>query len=118
VRALLRRTSGHHVQQENVFSAGKLVVNFNRREVSVSNKPIKLTPHEYGMLEKLIKNEGRVVVNRVLLETVWGSDYIADNTFIKKYIYRLRSKIEADPSNPSLLLCERGIGYKFVKPTG
>jgi DNA-binding response OmpR family regulator len=118
VRALLRRTNGSNLQKEISFSAGNLVVNFNRREVSVSNKPVKLTPHEYGMLEKLIKNEGRVVINRVLLETVWGPDYIADTTFIKKYIYRLRSKLETNPANPCMLLCERGIGYKFVKPKG
>lgn len=117
VHALLRRTNGHHYQQENIFTAGELVVNFGRREVSISSKPVKLTPHEYGMLEKLIKNEGRVVTNRVLLESVWGPDYIADYTFIKKYIYRLRSKLEANPSNPCMLFCERGIGYKFIKPT-
>jgi two-component system, OmpR family, KDP operon response regulator KdpE len=118
IHALLRRTNGHDSRQENIFSAGKLAVNFSRREVSVSNNPVKLTPHEYGLLEKLIKNEGRVVTNRVLLETVWGPDYVADNTFIKKYVYRLRTKLEDNPANPSLLLCERGIGYKFVKPTG
>ena len=116
VRALLRRTSGQYLRQEQTFSAGKLVVNFSRREVSVSDRPVKLTPHEYSLLEKLIENEGRVVTNHILLESVWGSDYIADNTFTKKYIYRLRSKLETDPSNPSMLLCERGIGYKFVKP--
>jgi len=117
VRALLRRINGQNLRQDHTFSAGELVVNFSRREVSVSDKPVKLTPHEYSLLEKLIRNEGHVVTNRVLLGTVWGSDYITDSTFIKKYIYRLRSKIEADPSNPRMLLCERSIGYKFVKPT-
>jgi DNA-binding response OmpR family regulator len=51
-----------------------------------------------------------------LLEKVWGSEYVTDYTFVKKYIYRLRYKLESDPDKPQMLLTERGIGYRFVKP--
>lgn len=54
--------------------------------------------------------------HRVLLEKVWGPEYSAEYSFIKKYIYRLRAKLEADPAKPQMLLSERGVGYRFVKP--
>ena len=51
----------------------------------------------------------------ILLEKVWGSEYIDDSGFVKKYIFRLRSKLEPDASKPQMLLSERGIGYRFAK---
>ena len=116
VKALLRRTHSDGFKQENILCAGGLTINFGTREVSLSGRQIKLTPREYSLLAELAKNEGKVLPHRVLLEKVWGSEYAADYTFVKKYIYRLRYKLELDPVKPQMLLCERGIGYKFVKP--
>jgi two-component system KDP operon response regulator KdpE len=116
VNALLRRTDGGSFKQEQTFSTGELKINFGRREVTLSGKRVKLTPHEYNLLAELARNEGKVVPHHVLLEKVWGSEYIADYTFIKKYICRLRFKLEVDPANPCVILCERGIGYRIVKP--
>lgn len=117
VKALLRRTHGLGYKQEQMFSAGGLVMNFSTREVAVDGREVKLTPREYGLLVELVRNEGRVLPHRVLLEKVWGSEYTNDYGFVKKYIYRLRSKIELDPVNPQMILSERGVGYKFAKPT-
>ena len=116
VKALLRRTRGLGFKREQAFSAGNLTINFSTREVSFSGRQVKLTPLEYSLLVELAMNEGRVLPHRVLLEKVWGSEYIADYTFVKKYIYRLRCKLEPDPENPQMFLCERGVGYRFVKP--
>ncbi len=116
VKALLRRTCGLGFKREQALSAGNLTINFGTREVSLHGRRVKLTPLEYGLLVELARNEGRVLPHRVLLEKVWGSEYIADYTFVKKYIYRLRSKLEPDPDNPQMFLCERGIGYRFIKP--
>jgi len=58
-----------------------------------------------------------VLTHRVLMEKVWGSEYTDEFSFIKKYIYRLRSKLESDASKPQMILTERGIGYRFIKPT-
>jgi DNA-binding response OmpR family regulator len=116
VRALLRRTHNDGFKPQNTLSTGELTINFSTRKVSLSGKQIKLTPHEYNLLVELVRNEGKVLSHRALLEKVWGSEYIADFTFIKKYVYRLRYKLELDPNKPQMFLCERGIGYKFVKP--
>jgi DNA-binding response OmpR family regulator len=116
VKALLRRTNGLGFKRELAFSAGNLTINFGTRQVSLSGRQVKLTPLEYSLLVELARNEGRVLPHSVLLEKVWGSEYTADYTFIKKYIYRLRCKLESNPDNPQMLLSERGIGYRFVKP--
>jgi DNA-binding response OmpR family regulator len=116
VTALLRRTHGLGFKHDHMFSAGELTINFSTRNVSLSGRPIRLTPREYGLLSELAQNEGRVLPHSLLLEKVWGSEYTDDHTFIKKYIYRLRCKLEPDPENPRMLLSERGIGYRFVRP--
>jgi len=117
VRALLRRTQGLGFKPERLVSiGGELTINFTTREVILSGMRVKLTPIEYHLLSELVRNEGRVLTHRVLLEKVWGSEYTDDFSFVKKYIYRLRSKLEPDASKPQMLLTERGVGYKFVRP--
>jgi len=116
VSALFRRTNGYGFKYDSTFSAGKLTIDFSTRNVLLSGQPVKLTPHEYRLLLELARNEGRVLPHSLLLEKVWGPEYISDYTFIKKYIYRLRCKLEPDPENPRMLLSERGMGYRFVRP--
>ncbi len=118
VNAVLRRCGVLRFQQGwPSFISDKLAINYATREVYVSGKPVKLTPTEYNMLCRLVRNEGKVVTNSSLLDSVWGPEYATDVGFIKKYVYRLRSKLEDDQENPQMLLTERGIGYKFVRPT-
>jgi two-component system KDP operon response regulator KdpE len=117
VRALLRRTQGVGFKPEHLVSiSGELTFNFTRCEVFLSGKQVKLTPIEYQLLSQLVRNDGRVLTHSTLLEKVWGSEYTRDYSCIKKYIYRLRSKLEPNASNPQMLLSERGVGYKFIKP--
>lgn len=116
VRALIRRTHGLGFKSERLISIGELTINFSRREVFLSGKRVKLTPIEYHLLSELVRNNGRVLTHGALLEKVWGSEYDYDYSAVKKYIYRLRSKLETDAKNPQMLLTERGIGYRFVRP--
>jgi DNA-binding response OmpR family regulator len=116
VTALLRRTRGLGFKRDRILSAGALTINLSTRDVSLSGRPVRLTPREYSLLTELARNEGRVLPNNLLLEKVWGSEYSGDYAFIKKYIYRLRCKLEPDPENPCMLLNERGIGYRFIRP--
>lgn len=116
VTALFRRTHIIDFQRGHTFSAGELTINFSTRDVSLAGRPVRLTPREYGLLSELAQNEGRVLPLSLLLEKVWGSEYADDHAFIKKYIYRLRCKLEPDPENPRMLVSERGIGYRFVRP--
>ena len=116
VRALLRRVQGLGFKSERLVSIGnEIAINFATRELFVSGKRVNLTPTEYHLLSELVRNEGKVVTHSVLLEKVWGSEYINDPSFVKKYVYRLRSKIEPDVRNPQMLITERGIGYKFSR---
>jgi len=117
IRALLRRTQGLGFKPEGfVYIGNNLAIDFSTREVFLSGKRVKLTPIEYNLLSVLTRNEGRLLTHCALLEKVWGSEYANDYGFLKKYIYRLRCKLEVDPGKPQLLLTERGVGYRFVKP--
>ena len=116
VRALLRRIQGADFKRERVLSLGEyLAINFSTHEVFVSGKRVKLTPIEYKLLEELVRNEGRVLSHHTLLEKAWGPEYADDPSFLKKYIYRLRQKLEPDAQEPRMLLTERGIGYRFTR---
>jgi len=116
VKALLRRTHGLGFKPKHLVSIGdELTINFTTHEVSRLGERVKLTPIEYHLLSELVRNEGRVLSHRALLEKVWGSEYTSDSGFVKKYIYRLRSKLESNASDPQMLLTERGVGYKFIR---
>ena len=117
VRALLRRTQGHGFKPDRLVSnGGELIINFTSHEVFLSGKPVKLTPIEYELLSELVRNEGRVLTHRSLIDKLWGSEYVTDLRFTKRYIHSLRKKLNDDPENPRLIHTERGVGYKFVTP--
>ena len=115
VRALLRRIEGTGFKPQNLVNFGDLAVNFATREVFLSGKRLKLTPIEYQLLSELVRNEGRVITHGTLLEKIWGSEYFDDPGAVKKYVHRLRSKIEPDINNPQMIITERGVGYRFTK---
>jgi two-component system KDP operon response regulator KdpE len=115
VRAVVRRSQiPEALPDEKPFIRGRLKIDFAAREVTVAGQPVKLTPSEHKLLRQLVRNEGRVLSNQVLLERVWGPEYTAETDYIKVYIQRLREKLEEDPRNPKMILSERGVGYKFV----
>ena len=110
VNAILRRYSPNN-HEVFFFPNGKLSVNYATRQVRILGKPVKLTPIQYKLLCHLIKNQGRVCSSAELLQHVWGPNYSDDRELLKLSVYRLRSKIEEDPSNPEIIFNERGIGY-------
>ena len=116
LQALLRRVNGNGFRQQASVDLGKLKFDFAAREVLVSGERVKLTPIEYELLAHLVRNEGKVLTHAGLLERVWGADYVDEPEHVKKYIYRLRAKLDDNSGNPRMLLSERGIGYKFVRP--
>jgi DNA-binding response OmpR family regulator len=110
VNAILRRrSSNNHVA--SFFLDGKLSIDYDTRQVCISGKPVKLTPIHYKLLCHLIKNRGRVCSTTELLQHIWGPNYSDDRELLKLSVYRLRSRIEEDPSNPEIIFNERGIGY-------
>ena len=118
IKALLRRTRGVGFKPECVVSySSKLSINFATHEVFLSDMRVKLTPIEYRLLSELVRNEGHVLTHHTLLEKVWGPEYIGDFSFTKRYIHRLRQKLQDDPGNPRMIHTERGVGYRFTTPT-
>jgi DNA-binding response OmpR family regulator len=116
VKAVLRRAYMPQLRgDERPFVSDRLVIDFASREITVDKKPVKLTPTEYNLLCHLVRNEGTVLSQQTLLDKVGGAEFL-EASYVKKYIQRLRGKLEDDPSNPKMLLTERGIGYKFVRP--
>ena len=111
VNALLRRCQSPGNSCSFSFLDGKLSVDSCKRQVSVLGKEVKLTPTEYKILWQLAQNEGSIVSKESLVRTVWGPGYIDYVECLKKYVYRLRCKIEEDPAVPKMVLTERGVGY-------
>lgn len=117
VQAVLRRTQMPQFKTgKKSFMSPRLTIDFNSREVNVDGKPIRLTPIEFNLLQYLAVNADTVITHWALLEKVWGEEYTNAPEYLKVYVQRLRNKLEEDPSNPRLILSERGIGYKFVTP--
>jgi len=114
IRAILRRSEGTGFKSERTVSlVNGLSINYATHQVFLSGNEVKLTPTEYRLLSELARNKGRVLDNRSLLAKVWGSEYVDDSSFPKKYIYRLRQKLHDDSGNHQMIHTERGIGYRF-----
>lgn len=115
VRALLRRAQLSSSEIEQVYDDGYLKVDLHRRQVHVNDDKVHLTPTEFKLLGVLMENAGRVVPQRELLEQVWGREYIDDVYYPRVYVSQLRRKLEPDASNPTYILTEHRVGYRFEK---
>jgi two-component system KDP operon response regulator KdpE len=117
VRAVLRRS---HVPElkgaEEPIISRDLSIDFANRIITKAGVQIKLTPTEFNLLQSLARNEGKVLTHYYLLSKVWGEDYTDSSEYLKVYIQRLRDKLEIEPSDPRIIVSERGVGYKFIKP--
>jgi two-component system KDP operon response regulator KdpE len=115
VRAVLRRTETASVTSHGLIQVDEhLKIDFDRREVWLDNKLVKLRPTEYRLLYHLVQNAGWVITHDQLLAKVWGYEYRDEPHYVRLYINYLRKKLEEDPANPRYILTERGIGYRFV----
>jgi len=115
VRAVLRRaqfTANEHAHVlRTTFTIGHLAVDYAQHQVTMAGQEVPLTPIEYRLLAYLAQNAGRVVTQDLLLDHVWGSEYLGESHMLQVNINRLRRKIEADPTHPLYLLTKVGIGY-------
>lgn len=94
---------------------GSLAVDFARRAVTRNGAPVRLTPKEYDLLSILARHAGRVVTHRQILAAVWGPAHGDDTQYLRVFIGQLRAKIEPDPSSPTLIQTEPGVGYRFAE---
>lgn len=114
IRSTLRRAQTSPVSNTGVVYRDEyLSIDLSARLVVCNGVPVKLTPTEYKLLSFLVKNKGRWLEFRQILENVWGFEYIDDIDYLRVYIWHLRKKIEPDSKNPIYLLNELNVGYKF-----
>jgi two-component system, OmpR family, response regulator RegX3 len=114
IRAVLRRNSGEISEiEQGVMSVGPVRMDVERHQVFVKGISVSLPLKEFELLEFLMRNAGRVLTRMQLIDRVWGSDYVGDTKTLDVHIKRLRSKIETDPANPTLIQTVRGLGYKM-----
>ena len=109
LRALLRRASGHASAS---LECGELRVDTRAARATIEGRAIKLTAHEYRVLNYLMHNQGRVVPRTELVEHIYDQDFDRDSNTIEVFIGRLRKKIGSD-----YILTERGLGYRLIDPT-
>jgi len=116
VRAALRRTRATAgAAATSVLHLGPLAVDLAGRTVARDGNDIPLTRTEFDLLVELAQRPGQVLTRDQLLDRVWGYDYLGDSRLVDVAIGRLRSKVEADPVAPELILTVRGSGYKAVR---
>ena len=96
------------------FNEGQIVIDPANRQVMVRGQVVDLTPTEYELLLFMAKRAGRILSTDIIFDYVWPYDADAGLESVKWYIWRLRNKIEDDPSHPQYILTERGIGYRFA----
>lgn len=111
IRASVRR---HQTiaRQGNRFKSSEIEIDFGARTVSLLGQPIKLSPKEFDLLATLAQHAGQVVTHKRLLNAGWAGG-TNDTQYLRTYMARLRQKIEADPSEPQLILTEPGVGYRL-----
>ena len=113
LRAVLRRVGP---VGEPVLTIGELVVDLEKRAVSVAGRAVRLTPHEFDLLSLLARHEGKLLTHTAILRDVWGPAYQRESSYIHVYVSQLRRKLEPDPARPRYILTEPGVGYRLVDP--
>jgi two-component system KDP operon response regulator KdpE len=112
-RAAVRRAQPVDEAGDAVVAAGDLEIDLARRLVFRDGAEVRLTPTEWAMLEVLVRNAGRLVPRRQLLQAVWGPGYAEETNYLRVYSAQLRRKLEADPARPRHLITHPGAGYRF-----
>ena len=116
IRAVLRRRETYTPSDEpssEIMELGPIILDIDSRRCYVSGEEIKLRKKEFALLRSLLENPGRVMTREVLIDRVWGDDYVGDTKTLDVHIKRLRTLIEFDPKNPMHITTLRGVGYRF-----
>jgi two-component system KDP operon response regulator KdpE len=111
------RTALRHrpsVLPSTLFERGSLSVDLESRVVKKGGEQVKLTATEFSLLALLVRNAGKVLTHRYILEQIWGPSFAEESQYTRVYVGQLRKKLEDDPSSPQLIITESGIGYRLV----
>ena len=112
VKALLRRSN---IKYDNeVLRFGNIALNLQTREVLKNGEKLDFTLKEFEVLKLLIKNKGKILTREILLDKIWGYEYVGETRTVDVHIRHIRKKIEEDDKNPIYIQTIRGVGYKFI----
>jgi DNA-binding response OmpR family regulator len=115
VKAVLRRAPRTEPGRPSRLSHADVLLDLDKRRLSVSGRPVALTPHEFALLEALMSAPGRIFTRDELLDRIYPKgDAVVIDRVVDVHIGKLRQKIEPDPSSPLRILTVRGVGYRFA----
>jgi two-component system, OmpR family, KDP operon response regulator KdpE len=97
----------------SILSFGSLIIDLAGHTAKKNNTLLKLTSTEFSLLALMARNSGRVLTHQYLLKEIWGHSYSDQTQYLRVFVAQLRKKIEDDPTHPSLIMTEPGIGYRF-----
>ena len=117
IRAVMRRRAPAEAESP-VVTVGDLEVDLAQHRVTKAGEPVHLTPTEFALLEQFVRNPGKLLTQRWLLQKVWGDGYTDESHYLRVYVANLRRKLEDVPCSPSLILTEPGVGYRWVGSDG
>ncbi len=115
LRAAVRRAAAAADTDEPVVETDSFTVDLAAKKVTRRGADVHLTPTEWGILEMLARNPGKLIGREELLKEVWGPTYAKESHYLRVYLAQLRRKLEDDPSHPRHLLTETGMGYRFER---
>ncbi|MGW0549822.1 response regulator [Streptomyces altiplanensis] len=117
LRAAVRRAEPAGATEDDVLvdAGGDFTVDLAAKKVHRDGRDVRLTPTEWHLLEVLVRNTGRLVSQKQLLQEVWGPSYGTETNYLRVYMAQLRRKLEADPSHPRHFVTEPGMGYRFER---
>ena len=116
LRVALRRRGRNSEPALLHYRHGPLDVDLKTRRVRLAEADVHLTPTEYALLARLVRQAGQVVTHRQLLADVWGAEHVDQTHYLRLYMGQLRAKLEADSADPQHLLTEPGVGYRLAEP--
>ncbi|SDK30533.1 response regulator [Streptomyces indicus] len=117
LRAAVRRAEpvAGSGEDDVTVDTGDFTVDLAAKKVNRDGRDVRLTPTEWHLLEVLVRNTGRLVSQKQLLQEVWGPSYGTETNYLRVYMAQLRRKLEADPSHPKHFITEPGMGYRFER---
>ncbi|CAL9367696.1 Transcriptional regulatory protein KdpE [Nocardiopsis dassonvillei] len=117
VRAAMRRTAAA-AEPEAVVATAHFTVDLAAKQVTRDGGPVRLTPHQWHIVEVLVRNRGRLVTQRELLHEVWGPEYERETNYLRVFMTKIRQRLEPDPPRPRYFLTDPGLGYRFLADGG
>jgi two-component system KDP operon response regulator KdpE len=116
LRAALRRAAP--AEEQAVVETDDFTVDLAAKRVTTPEGEIRLTPTEWHLVEVLVRNAGRLVTQRQLLQEVWGPQYETETNYLRVYLAQIRRKLEPNPARPRYFITEAGMGYRFEPGAG